>query len=159
MHTRQHLGLWWLVLAVFLLSGGLMPHLVYAAPADCKPTPPDSLGPFYEPNAPQRDTTGQGFTISGVVRSAQDCRPLAAARLEWWSANAQGNYDATHRATQPTGTEGQYQYTTDTPGRYPGRPPHLHVRITAPGHRTLVTQVYPKPTETHMTMDFILEAQ
>jgi hypothetical protein len=46
--------------------------------------------------------------------------------------------------------------TTDFPGRYPGRPPHLHVRVTAPGHRTLVTQVYPQKTQTALSVDFVL---
>jgi hypothetical protein len=88
--------------------------------------------------------------------SARDCHALGEARIEWWSANAHGDYDAAHRATQPASADGQYHYTTDFPGRYPGRPPHLHVRVTAPGHRTLVTQVYPQKTQTALSVDFVL---
>jgi protocatechuate 3,4-dioxygenase beta subunit len=39
---------------------------------------------------------------------------------------------------------------------YPGRPPHLHVRVTAPGHRVLVTQLYPKPGQAAVETDLVL---
>lgn len=79
--------------------------------------------------------------------------------LEWWSANPRGDYDSAHRATQRAGTEGRYEYTTDFPGRYPGRPPHVHVRVTAPGHRPLVTQVYPQQGQTALSVDLVLVPQ
>lgn len=116
------------------------------------------LGPFYEPGAPERAATGRGLVVRGVVRSAKGCGPLPAARLEWWSANAEGNYDREHRAAQATDAQGRYRYETSFPGRYPGRPPHVHVRVTALGHRTLVTQLYPRDGQTEMPMDFVLNA-
>jgi protocatechuate 3,4-dioxygenase beta subunit len=126
-----------------------------AQPARCAPTRPDMLGPFYTPNAPERGQTGRGLVMAGHVRSA-DCAPLPGARIEWWSANAKGDYDDEHRATQIADAQGRYRYETDLPGRYPGRPPHVHVRVSAPGHRVLVTQLYPgAPTKTIET-DFIL---
>lgn len=158
MPKRQHLGLWWIVCLAFLLGGTRAYYAASAASHDCVPTAPDSLGPFYQPHAPVRDTTGTGLHITGSVRAATGCRPLVAARLEWWSANSHGDYDMAHRATQQAGSAGQYQYTTDFPGSYPGRPPHLHVRITAPRHRTLVTQVYPQPHQTALSLDFVLLA-
>lgn len=126
-----------------------------AQPA-CAPTLPDALGPFYKSNAPERASTGQGLVISGSVRSASGCKPLAGARIEWWSANGRGQYDDEHRATQRVDAEGRYRYETDSPGRYPGRPPHLHVRVAAPGHRTLITQLYPTPGQASLTVDFVL---
>ena len=153
---RNAAAVWWVVLVGLVLGGGPSLDLAPAATPVCAPTRPDSLGPFYEPNAPERDRTGQGLIISGIVRSARDCHALGEARIEWWSANAHGDYDAAHRATQQATADGQYHYTTDFPGRYPGRPPHLHVRITAPGHRTLVTQVYPQKTQTALSVDFVL---
>jgi protocatechuate 3,4-dioxygenase beta subunit len=117
------------------------------------------LGPFYTPHAPERGQTGRGLVVSGRVRSAVDCAPLPGARIEWWSANAQGNYDDEHRATQVADAQGGYRYETDFPGRYPGRPPHVHVRISAPGHRVLVTQLYPKLGEQAITSDFNLEGE
>lgn len=116
------------------------------------------LGPFYEAGAPERAATGRGLVVTGVVRSAKGCGPLPAARLEWWSANAAGNYDSEHRAAQGADAQGRYRYETSFPGRYPGRPPHVHVRVTAPGHRTLVTQLYPRDGQTVLETDFLLEA-
>ena len=135
--------------------------LVLSAPGavaaqSCPPTKPDALGPFYVPNAPERARTGQGLVVSGRVRSATGCAPIAGARIEWWSANPSGDYDEAHRATQITDAEGRYRYETNPPGRYPGRPPHLHLRISAPGHRTLVTQIYPKPGDTAIEADLVV---
>lgn len=147
----------WILVGVLLLLGGACTRLpVSVASAACAPTRPDALGPFYKPNAPQRDTTGQGLSLVGTVRAAPACTPLATAQLEWWAANAQGEYDMAHRATQQVESTGQYRYTTDVPGVYPGRPPHLHVRVTAPGYRTLVTQIYPSSGQTAVTFDFVL---
>lgn len=140
-----------LVAPVLLGPAGAQPR--------CVPTKPDSLGPFYTPNAPQRARTGQGLVVTGTVRGAADCRPLSGAVLEWWSANTQGTYDDEHRATQRTDSEGRYRYETSFPGRYPGRPPHLHLKVTAPGHRPLVTQLYPTAGQTSITTDIVLTAQ
>ena len=124
----------------------------------CAPTRPDMLGPFYEPDAPERSVTGRGLTVTGRVSAAKGCAPLPAARIEWWSAGPRGDYDAEHRAAQRVDGAGRYRYETDFPGRYPGRPLHIHVRVTAPGHRPLVTQLYPRPDQAHIDMDFVLVA-
>jgi protocatechuate 3,4-dioxygenase beta subunit len=153
---RSATAIWWAVLTILVLGIGPSLDLASTATPACAPTSPDSLGPFYEPNAPGRDSTGQGLIVSGIVRSARDCHALGEARIEWWSANSHGDYDVAHRATQQASTDGHYRYTTDFPGRYPGRPPHLHVRVTAPGHRTLVTQVYPQQAHTALTVDLVL---
>jgi protocatechuate 3,4-dioxygenase beta subunit len=124
----------------------------------CAPTRPDSLGPFYVPGAPDRSRTGSGLVVSGIVR-ATDCRPVGGAIIEWWSANPQGEYDEAHRARQRAGTDGSYRYETDFPGRYPGRPPHLHLKVTAPGHRPLVTQLYPEAGQTPLAVDLVLRRE
>jgi len=125
------------------------------AQSTCPPTRPDSEGPFYVPNAPERSQTGQGLVVFGVVRS-QNCRPIPGARIEWWSANPRGEYDAAHRATQKSDATGRYRYETDFPAPEIGRPPHLHVRVTAPGHRVLVTQFYPAAGQTSLPADLVL---
>ncbi len=129
-----------------------------SAPAqrNCTPTRPDMLGPFYEPGAPVRSVTGRGLVVTGAVRSAERCDPLPGARIEWWSANAAGQYDPAHRATQAADAEGRFRYETTAPGRYPGRPPHLHVRVAAPRHRVLVTQLYPAPGQREIDVDLVL---
>ncbi len=126
------------------------------AQSKCVATSPDMLGPFYVPNTPERVSTGHGLTVLGRVRGTPACAPLSGAKIEWWSANARGDYDDAHRATQVTDTEGRYRYETDSPGRYPGRPPHLHLRVSAPGHKTLVTQLYPKPGDVTLAVDLVL---
>jgi protocatechuate 3,4-dioxygenase beta subunit len=127
-----------------------------AAQSTCAPTRPDAEGPFYKPDAPERERTGRGLLVNGTVRSATGCGALAGARLEWWSADPRGGYDDAHRATQRADADGRYRYETDVPGGYFGRPPHLHVRVTAPGHRVLVTQLYPRQGQTAMEVDFVL---
>ncbi len=147
---------WRLLIAVIgALVFGAQIVLLSAAQLACTPTRPHTEGPFYEPNAPERDRTGRGLVVSGTVRSAFDCALLAKARIEWWSASPGGQYDDEHRATQLIGIDGRYRYETDFPGNY-GRPLHLHVRVTAPGHRALVTQLYPRTGQASIVFDFVL---
>ena len=86
-----------------------------SAPPACRPTPPDAEGPFYTPDAPARDRTGHGFVVSGVVRAAAGCAPVAGARIEWWSADPDGRYDDRHRASQRADDAGRYRYETTFP--------------------------------------------
>jgi protocatechuate 3,4-dioxygenase beta subunit len=154
----------WVVAAVFaaLCAGaGLAPGsgIVWAGQPSCPPTAADAEGPFYVPNAPVRSVLGRGLMVTGTVRSAGSCTPVPGARLEWWQANPRGQYDDAHRATQAADGEGRYRLETSFPGLYPGRPVHLHVRVSAPGHRTLTTQLYPKPGQSEITFDFALRPQ
>jgi protocatechuate 3,4-dioxygenase beta subunit len=145
-----------LVALVALLGLGPLPRV---SAATCPPTGADMLGPFYVAGAPERNRTGDGLTVEGAVRSTRDCKALSGARLEWWSANGRGEYDDAHRATQVTDGEGRFRYVTDMPGKYPGRPVHLHLKITAAGHKALVTQVYPKPGQAAIAQDFVLQPE
>jgi protocatechuate 3,4-dioxygenase beta subunit len=133
--------------------------LASAQSTSCAPTAPDMLGPFYKPDAPERSVTGHGLVVRGTVRSAKGCTPVPGARLEWWSADTRGEYRDELRATQKSGSDGAFSYETVAPGRYPGRPPHVHVKISAPGHRTLVTQVYPRDGQRAIATDFVLLAE
>ena len=144
-----------LVALLLIVLVGL-PGPVAAQPSSCTATRPDMLGPFYKADAPERSVTGQGLVVSGTVRSTNGCGPLSGARLEWWSADGRGEYQDELRATQRSGRDGEFRYETVAPGRYPGRPPHLHVKISAPGHRTLVTQLYPRDGQRTITTDFVL---
>ena len=122
----------------------------------CQPTAPDSAGPFYKPGAPERASIGKGLVVSVAVRIAGSCAPIPRARIEWWQANPRGQYDDAHRASQTADAEGRYRFETNFPAVYPGRPPHIHVKIVAPGHRPLTTQLYPRPGQTELPFDFVL---
>ncbi len=125
----------------------------------CAPTPEDMEGPFYRPGAPTRASTGRGLVVSGAVKSAGSCSPIPGARIEWWQAGPRGNYDDEHRGALRTADDGTYQFETDFPPAYFGRQPHIHVKVLAPGHRTLTTQLYPKADQTRVTFDLVLVKQ
>ncbi|KAA0244150.1 MAG: intradiol ring-cleavage dioxygenase [Candidatus Brocadia sp. AMX2] len=122
----------------------------------CKPTPPDALGPFYTPNAPERTSVGKGHILSGVVRTSVDCSPIAGARIECWLTGPDGKYDDDHRATMFADKEGAYKFESNFPPPYSGRPSHIHMKITAKGFRTLVTQYYPDMGKTEGEFDLVL---
>ena len=124
---------------------------------DCEPTPPDMMGPYYEPDAPVRTSVGSGYVLSGAVLAAGSCEPIPNARIEFWLANPKGEYDDAHRATVPAGAGGRYRFESNVPVSYGGRPPHIHVRVTAPGYRELVTQHYPEDGQKEANFDLILE--
>jgi protocatechuate 3,4-dioxygenase beta subunit len=125
----------------------------------CRRTPRDALGPFYVKGAPAQVelcASGSGgtqkLTVSGRVLGVQDCAPLASALVEVWQADSRGDYTQVGarqddagcllRASLKTDAEGRYTFRTVLPGEYPGRPRHIHYRVSAKGYATLVTQLY-----------------
>lgn len=125
-----------------------------AAPR-CTPTRADALGPFYEPGAPVRSRVGTGYVLRGRVLTT-GCRPIRRARVELWLANPRGQYDDAHRATLFAAPDGRYRFTSNRPPAYQGRPPHIHVRVSARGFRTLVTQHYPRSGRTGAVFNLVL---
>lgn len=138
-----------------ITAPGSRPSLT-PSPQSCAPTPPDALGPFYEPGAPVRDRVGEGHVLRGVVRSSRDCSPIPGARIEFWLAGPDGQYADAYRATVFSSPDGAYRFTSHFPPSYGGRPPHIHIRITALGYQTLVTQYYPQPGQTEGILDLVL---
>jgi protocatechuate 3,4-dioxygenase beta subunit len=126
------------------------------AQTKCPPTASDAEGPFYKAGAPIRERTGRGLTISGTVRSASSCKPIPGARVEWWLANARGSYDDEHRGALVTAEDGDYRFETDFPPSYFGRPPHIHVKVFAPGYRTLTSQIYPQQGRNTVALDLVI---
>jgi protocatechuate 3,4-dioxygenase beta subunit len=126
---------------------------------NCKPTQPDMLGPFYEPGAPVRTSIGSGYVLSGNVLDAEECKPIPKAKIEFWLANSRGDYDDAHRATVFVGEGGEYRLESNVPVSYGGRPPHIHVRVRAPGYEVLVTQHYPERAQRKANFDLVLLAQ
>lgn len=139
--------------AIFsLVAGGAS-----AGPAEqCNPTDPDALGPFYKPDAPVRQSVGSGYLLSGTVKSSTDCKTVANARIEFWLVNPSGEYDDNRRATVYSGKKGTYNFESHIPPSYYGRPPHIHIRVSAKGFRTLATQHYPQAGSSKGIFDLIL---
>ncbi|MBU1641347.1 MAG: intradiol ring-cleavage dioxygenase [Proteobacteria bacterium] len=123
----------------------------------CLPTPYDEIGPFYRPNAPERNKVGKGYVLSGQVLSEDGCKPLPKSKIEIWLVNPKGEYDDAHRATVITDRKGKYHFESNRPTDYVGRLPHLHLKITANGHQELITQHYPKEGENKAVFDIVLE--
>lgn len=120
-------------------------------------------GPYYRPGAPFRadlvepGMAGLPLLLSGAVMSL-DCKtPLAGAVIDVWQADASGHYDNDGSMRLPEGAlrlrgkvrsdaSGAFAVRTLLPGRYLNgaryRPSHVHVKVSAPGHAPLTTQLY-----------------
>ena len=122
----------------------------------CTPTSPDLLGPFYSPNAPERNQVGTGYILNGVVKSALTCAPISGAKIEVWMAGPGGQYGDKWRATIFSGTDGLYKFSSHPPGHYGNRRPHIHMIISAPGFNALTTQHYTQKGKESSTFDIIL---
>jgi len=113
-------------------------------------TPALTEGPYFKAGSPERASllengvTGTTLTLSGFVLSA-DCKPVANALLDFWQANAQGQYDNAGynlRGHQFTDANGHYQLVTIIPGEYPGRTEHIHVKVQSPNGPILTSQLF-----------------
>ena len=124
--------------------------------ATCAPTQPDMMGPFYKPGSPERSRVGQGYILSGAVRSSKDCSPVKSAKIEFWLTGPDGEYDDDHRATVYADSSGTYRFESNEPKPYSGRPPHIHIRVSAENFKTLVTQHYPVTGKTKSSFDLVL---
>jgi protocatechuate 3,4-dioxygenase beta subunit/predicted small secreted protein len=113
-------------------------------------TAPNPAGPYYTPNTPERASLlepgieGTRLVVSGYVLD-EACRPVPGAWLDFWHADAGGEYDNRGyrlRGHQFAGADGRYRLETIVPGIYPGRTRHIHVAVQAPGGEVFVTQLY-----------------
>ncbi len=109
---------------------------------------------------------GRPCWVEGTVTDV-DAVPLPGARIEVWEADETGFYDVQYadgrvggRAQLNADADGRYRFWALTPtpypiphdgpvgklleatGRSPMRAPHLHVMVSAPGMRTLVTHIF-----------------
>ncbi len=124
-----------------------------SAPVTCKApasvTPSLTEGPYYKQGSPETtalagNLPGTKLSLSGYVLDA-NCKPVAHAWLDFWQADAQGQYDNsgyTLRGHQYTDTSGYYHLDTIVPGEYPGRTEHIHVKVQAPNGPVLTTQLF-----------------
>lgn len=117
----------------------------------CTLTPGVEEGPYYKKNSPQRNNLfeegipGMRLTLTGQVTDT-GCRPIDNAWLDFWQANGKGEYDNqgyTLRGHQFADEAGKYKLETVLPGAYPGRTPHIHVKVRAnDGSPILTTQLF-----------------
>lgn len=143
--------------AIALVAAVLLgAQIAHAGPPACTVTRSDALGPFYRPNAPTRSSVGTGHILTGVVRSVTGCHPLPGARIEFWLVGPGGQYGDDFRATVIADGAGRYRFESHIPAGYTGRPPHIHIRITAERHQTLVTQYHLPLGQTQGTLDLVL---
>jgi protocatechuate 3,4-dioxygenase beta subunit len=114
------------------------------------PTLPQTEGPFFSPNSPERSdfrepgVAGAPIPLTGFVLT-RACRPIPGALVELWHADDSGRYDNDGyrlRGHQFTGAEGSYRFATVVPGLYTGRTRHFHMKYQAPGKPVLTTQLY-----------------
>jgi protocatechuate 3,4-dioxygenase beta subunit len=113
-------------------------------------TVPQTAGPFYTPQTPERrsllepDMTGRRLVVSGYVYGT-DCQPIPGALLDFWQADDAGVYDNQGyrlRGHQFADDEGRFELETIVPGLYPGRTRHIHVMAQAANGPVLTTQLY-----------------
>ncbi len=130
-------------------------------------TPRQTQGPFY-PVAFPTDTDADLVRVRGAAAEALGTVThlrgrvtdtaggvVPGALVEIWQCDAQGIYrhpraPGTARfdgnfqgyGSITTDTAGRYGFRTLRPAAYPGRTPHIHVQVTRPGGRVLVTQMY-----------------
>lgn len=150
-----------------------------ASTARARVTPWQSLGPFYPQKQPVDSdadltfvdgkdgrATGQFTRLSGRVMDLSG-GPVKNARVEIWQCDAFGSYhhprdggglDPFFQGYGHTTTDddGNYRFKTIKPVAYPGRAPHIHMKVID-GSRELVTQIYVKGEPANKG-DFLLNA-
>jgi hydroxyquinol 1,2-dioxygenase len=122
--------------------------------------------------------SGTPCLVEGTVRTT-DGTPVRRARIDVWEADDDGFYDVQYdgdriagRGWLRTGDDGRYRFWSVVPapypipadgpvgdllaaaGRSPMRPGHLHFKVAAPGHRTLITHIFVAADE-HLTHDAV----
>jgi protocatechuate 3,4-dioxygenase beta subunit len=147
----EQLPLWRVVTALIGFAA-----IAPACSAALIPTSSQIEGPYYRIGSPARTTIRQTsdsanlLTIIGRVLD-KNGTPIGNAWLDFWHADAAGNYDLTssaylYRGHQFTDAEGNYTLQTILPGEYSSRPVrHIHVKVDTvanPTNAMLTTQLY-----------------
>ncbi|MCC6231147.1 MAG: intradiol ring-cleavage dioxygenase [Verrucomicrobiales bacterium] len=131
------------------------------------PTPSQTEGPFYPDRLPldtdndlvriqpsESDAAGTVTWLQGRILDARG-RAVRNATVEIWQCDQNGAYlhsgsgqaDRRDPGFQGfgrfvTGSRGEYLFRTIRPVPYPGRTPHIHFAVKAPGVERLTTQCY-----------------
>jgi protocatechuate 3,4-dioxygenase beta subunit len=121
------------------------------APTCSALTQAQTEGPYYTPNSPEKHSlledglTGTRLILVGYVLD-QNCLPQSNAWLDFWQADANGQYDNAGyrlRGHQFTDAQGRYYLETILPGLYSSRPiEHIHVKVRPEGGAEVTSQLY-----------------
>lgn len=121
------------------------------APACNGLTPAQMEGPYYKADTPERNSLyedgmqGTRLILVGYVLD-QNCQPLPNTWLDFWQADAGGEYDNTGyrlRGHQFSDAQGRYYLETILPGLYASRPiEHIHVKVRPEGGEEITSQLY-----------------
>ena len=148
------------ILPLLLASAVLATVAVTAsAAAACPASVPDGFGPFGKGTPPVRAKIGTGHVLTGVVLSSLDCKPIRRARVELWQANKQGRYVRAGSATVFTNAQGRFRLEGPLPPSYEGRPGHIHLRVSAPGHEQLLSRYEAVAGARRGTVRLVLQIQ
>lgn len=130
---------------------GPLPPTPACTDDDDEVTPSQTEGPYFTPNSPLRRSLlepgmqGRRLRVMGRVLDT-DCRPIPRAILDFWQADADGEYDNEGfrlRGHQRADSVGRFRLDSVVPGAYPGRTRHLHVKVARPrSSAVLTTQLY-----------------
>jgi len=119
------------------------------------------------------DTPGDPVIVSGAVSSSASGQPIKGALVDVWQTAPNGLYYSQDPRQKEynlcgrfyTEADGGYRFTTLLPHSYPiptdgpvgamlrasnrnhFRPAHIHFRVSAPGHREVVTELYTRGDE------------
>jgi protocatechuate 3,4-dioxygenase beta subunit len=125
--------------------------IILPQPVCTGPTQSQTEGPYYKPDTPQRNSfleegmQGTRLILVGYVLD-QNCQPLPNAWLDFWQADANGEYDNQGyrlRGHQFTDAQGRYYLETILPGLYSSRPiEHIHVKVRLQGGQEITSQLY-----------------
>jgi protocatechuate 3,4-dioxygenase beta subunit len=161
MNTRRSSRRRWLQIfgGLFLKVGVVAPSIFTsqkssaqqtATPSCGRSTPPQIAGPFFIPQSPERNSLiepgmkAKRMRLIGQVVDMR-CQPVPSALIDFWQCDERGEYDNRGfrlRGHQFADRNGQFVLDTLVPGAYPGRTPHLHVRVQRRGGQILTTQLY-----------------
>jgi hypothetical protein len=122
----------------------------------CQPT---RHGPSFSdqfPDAPERASVGTGLVVTGTVRSSEVCRPISRARVVYWLAGPDGQYDSAHEGKVFTRSDGTYRIETNFPGFYGAGGPHVHFFVDAPGHEGMELEIFVACGQTSGRFDVVL---
>ena len=92
---------------------------------------------------------GTPLTLRFVVVNASTCKPIPGAKVEIWHADAAGTYSGVAgasgnylRGIQQADSAGRVRFESIFPGWYPGRTPHIHMKVFVGGDEVHTGQVF-----------------